>query len=628
MITQTRAKNNNDSLLRHLFASDDGRFLEAVYHIFLGRKVDIDGKQSYLRKLRSGYGRISVLLEVASSGEAQDKGRAVPAVLKGLLESQSHPYILGEFDRLEDGAFIRLAYRTILAREPDEQGMLTYLKALQAGHRRSRVLRRLRQSEECRRAGFDLPEIDRFIARDRLRNIPVLRSLMPTNERAKINQSLQRIESSLLEFRNSSLGMRLYVQSADEGAKNTSNWLTDAKWEQVNALEPSKIVTGNVAIPAKAVAGEFDIKRILILKLDHIGDFFVSVRPMVMLREAWPDAHITLVCGPWNVSLAQRLNIFDEIRSYHFFNAKTGDEKFDWEAKDWAARCDGIKDLDLGQFDLAVDLRHDADTRPILTRVDTRLRAGFASPGGSLPSTPPLDLFLLEIPADFRDQLHAETRLVALASLVIEALIPPKSHPVHRLMGNGEMDFTNVPDRPYFVVAPGAGSPNRTWPFQNFVALINRAIEEWNICCVLIGPPSEKEVNADIAQQLDRDVCIDLTGGALTDLPALVQGAVVFIGNDTGGGHLAALAGTPTLSVYAGVSDPRVWQPVGDKVSIVHSQTPCSYCHLNLRKDCRYELRCLTEITVDLAWEALRNLYLKHHSKAMRSVSSEVGISA
>jgi ADP-heptose:LPS heptosyltransferase len=101
---------------------------------------------------------------------------------------------------------------------------------------------------------------------------------------------------------------------------------------------------------------------------------------------------------------------------------------------------------------------------------------------------------------------------------------------------------------------------------------------------------------------------VDLTGGALTDLPAVIEAASLYVGNDTGGGHLAAMLGTPTLSVYAGVSDPRVWQPIGPKVSIAHSRTPCSYCHINLRKDCHHELRCLTEITTDLAWSELSNL--------------------
>ena len=58
--------------------------------------------------------------------------------------------------------------------------------------------------------------------------------------------------------------------------------------------------------------------RILLLKLDHIGDLVLAMRAMLRIRKAWPDAHITLVCGPWNVALARQLGLFDRIIAYRF----------------------------------------------------------------------------------------------------------------------------------------------------------------------------------------------------------------------------------------------------------------------------------------------------------------------
>ncbi len=62
--------------------------------------------------------------------------------------------------------------------------------------------------------------------------------------------------------------------------------------------------------------------RILLLKLDHIGDMVLAMRAMLQIRKAWPDAHITLVCGPWNVALARQLGLFDRIVAYRFFFPK------------------------------------------------------------------------------------------------------------------------------------------------------------------------------------------------------------------------------------------------------------------------------------------------------------------
>jgi len=78
---------------------------------------------------------------------------------------------------------------------------------------------------------------------------------------------------------------------------------------------------------------------------------------------------LTLVCGPWNVKLASQFGIFDEIHSCNFF---------------WSHSGEGInrgiaefRQLPLGEYDLAIDLRHDTETRPILNFVRARYRAGF-----------------------------------------------------------------------------------------------------------------------------------------------------------------------------------------------------------------------------------------------------------
>lgn len=624
MVRAAPLERDSNIFLRALFAKDDLRFLQAVYWLFLGREIDVDGLRHYLKKLRDGFGRSSVLQEIAGSGEAREKQRAIPAVLRDVVDRGGHPYILDELARLEDLAFIKLAYRTILRRDADEDGISNYSAALRDGRGRQAVLRAIRTSDEGRIVQADLSEIDRAIKQSPLSRIPLLRrfaqSSRRTEEMQSVRDALTRIEGSFSEFRQMPLGVRLAEGFMPESAGADQTGVA-ALAKMPAATGESRKVTGNVAIPAQACAGALPIRRILLLKLDHIGDFFTSVRAMVMLREAWPQAHITLVCGPWNVSLAKQLGIFEDIRAYSFFTAKTGEEEFDWDSKDWASRCDGIRELGLGAFDLAIDLRHDADTRPILSRIESKLRAGFASPYSSAPLTPPLDLFLLEVPAEHRDQMHAESRVVALAAMVVETLVPPSAHPIRRLIkADVILPFE---ERPYVIFAPGAGSPNRTWDAENFTALMRKALETWKVGLVLIGSKGEREVNAAIAAHFSDEDCVDMTGGALTDLAAVIDGAVLFVGNDTGSGHLSALLGTPTLCIYAGVSDPRVWQPVGPKVSIVHSQTPCSYCHINLRKDCRFDVRCLSEISVAMAWSELEHLRASH---SIRSECAEAEI--
>lgn len=341
------------------------------------------------------------------------------------------------------------------------------------------------------------------------------------------------------------------------------------------------------------------VGRILVLKLDHIGDFLVSVEALCRLRETWPQAHITLVCDPVNYDLALTLGIFTEVTKFRFFDESFENNK-GVSKNEYRRRCAGIAALGLGHFDVAIDLRHDFDTRPCLNHIDTKFRVGYAKSGDLSPTAPVLDLALTEISPDSPEQLHAETRINMLVALVIDTFAPRSTRQIARLV---DSTWKGKPfkDRRYIVIAPFARSANRTWPLENFIALASQLIADHDFGVVAVGSAAEREQVALFCHALPPEAWVNHAGEPLADLPNLVGGASLYIGNDTGGTHLAALLGVPTLCVYGGVSDPRVWQPLGPHVAIVHSRTPCSYCHINVKDDCPYNQRCMSEIDVDLA---------------------------
>src|SRR5262252_3266228 len=56
-------------------------------------------------------------------------------------------------------------------------------------------------------------------------------------------------------------------------------------------------------------------RRLLVLKLDHYGDFVIGLPALKRLREGFASDHITLVCGSWNVEFARRVDVADEVRA-------------------------------------------------------------------------------------------------------------------------------------------------------------------------------------------------------------------------------------------------------------------------------------------------------------------------
>jgi len=110
-------------------------------------------------------------------------------------------------------------------------------------------------------------------------------------------------------------------------------------------------------------------QRLLVLKLDHRGDFLIGLPALEKLRATFPDGHITLVCGSWNATTAQDLGVTDEIRTYDYFPENSQN----WTG-DAVEDVDRFREVCKGHFDIAVDLRVDEDTRPLLRHVDAALR--------------------------------------------------------------------------------------------------------------------------------------------------------------------------------------------------------------------------------------------------------------
>ena len=115
-------------------------------------------------------------------------------------------------------------------------------------------------------------------------------------------------------------------------------------------------------------------RRILVMKLDHHGDFLIGLPALKRLRAVFPGDHITLICGSWNAPTARNAGIVDEIRTYDYFpeNAQNWDGRAIEDTSRFREACKGL-------FDIAIDLRVDEDTRPLLCHVDAALRCGIGS---------------------------------------------------------------------------------------------------------------------------------------------------------------------------------------------------------------------------------------------------------
>ena len=168
--------------------------------------------------------------------------------------------------------------------------------------------------------------------------------------------------------------------------------------------------------------------KIVILLLAHFGDFLVSLRALQRIRTAFPGSAITLISASWNVEWARQTNFFESIIVFDFFTRL----RRDWHGPNREI-YDRFAALPLGAYDIAIDLRHDADTRPCLYRVDAKFRAGYAARVEA--GYPHLDLMLpavesVRLSNEGEFSLHAELRIDLLASAVVSAFPQTGRQPI------------------------------------------------------------------------------------------------------------------------------------------------------------------------------------------------------
>jgi lipopolysaccharide heptosyltransferase III len=116
-----------------------------------------------------------------------------------------------------------------------------------------------------------------------------------------------------------------------------------------------------------------------------------------------------------------------------------------------------------------------------------------------------------------------------------------------------------APGRPYALVRPGATEPARRWDLEKFARLAEWLSERHGLIPVMDFGPGESELFLQ-AQKALRSPAVLVGGLDLRELIAMIAGARLFVGNDSGPTHVAAAVGCPVVAIF-GSSSPAIWRP-------------------------------------------------------------------
>jgi O-antigen biosynthesis protein len=360
-----------------------------------------------------------------------------------------------------------------------------------------------------------------------------------------------------------------------------------------------------------------DIKRILVVKVDHIGDFVTAFPAFRKIKQKFPNATLHVLAAPSAKHLIALEPSIDQMIPFEFFHARSslGQNEIGIEKLEALHR-----ELLPYEFDIAIDLRKHTETRLLLRYSGAKHMAGFDYQN----QFPWLDIAIQwEGDAAFvAKRQHISDDLINLVDAVVAASEQERGltkRPddwsrrqvplVARLNGEG------IYARPVVCVHPASGNAFRQWPPAHFASLINLLVEFEDVNVAVIGGPDEIEIANQIIALIKRPERVNSFAGKLKleELPYFIESCALFVGNDSGPKHLAAALGVPTIGIHSGVIDPNEWGPLGEIALAIKRDVSCSPCYLAKREDCHREVACLNGLAPADVLSACRRLLGAKH---------------
>jgi len=359
-----------------------------------------------------------------------------------------------------------------------------------------------------------------------------------------------------------------------------------------------------------------EVKRILCVRLDNLGDVLMTTPAIHALRQSGKDRHITLLGSRSGAALAPFLDDVDDVIEYDapwVANAKASTPLADLRMRAHLKR---------GHFDAAVIFTvYSQNPLPAammcyFAGIPRRLAHCRENPYQLLTDwvreTEPQHRTRHEVQRqlDLVQQVGAHADDTAMRFAIADA---------DRQTLGAQLDARGI-DRAasYIVIHPGATASSRRYPAERFGEVATQLVRAAGTPILITGNTSERSLAQQLIQAADptvRNHLHDLSGTlTLGELAALIDRTTVLVANNSGPAHLASALGTPVVDLYA-LTNPQhtPWQTLH---RVLFHDVDCRWCY---RSECPQQHHaCLRGVLPDEVVQAA--LELRSEPRAARAV--------
>jgi heptosyltransferase-2 len=333
-----------------------------------------------------------------------------------------------------------------------------------------------------------------------------------------------------------------------------------------------------------------EIKRILIVRTDRLGDVVLTLPILPVLRNCFPNAFIAMLLKRYTGEIVEGNPYVDELIWYDNENTPMPfwgmcgllrERSFDATVVVYPRprlallmACAGIP-LRIGTgyryYSFLFNRRvyeHRSDSKKHEVEYNLNLLRELGCSSSGVPE------FFIDIPES------AERRVDGLVS-------------------NG--------NRRLVVLHPGSGGSAREWPAEQFGSLAAKLLHD-GFFVVITGTTTERTKAEAIVRATDGKAISLVDALTVKELSALLKRSSLIVGNSTGPLHIAAAVGTPVLGLYPQhtAMSVRRWGPCTERKVLFVPEKPveCSDCLRPGANSCL----CMASITVEQVYDAATHL--------------------
>ena len=343
----------------------------------------------------------------------------------------------------------------------------------------------------------------------------------------------------------------------------------------------------------------FHPKRILVIRLDLIGDLVMSLTLVRVLKRTYPDAEIDLLAVPSSAAIVTADSDITTIL--------TTDPNI-WRRpkalihlSNWLALFALIRQMHSRHYDVAVSVFGQwAAIFALLSGAKRRLGFGQEGYYG----------FLTDSVAgrhwDAHDHKHEVDYCLELAQAAGATITPEDRIPHLDVDLQARRDMEQLLEQEgvshdALIITCHVSSHNgyaKRWPVPYWATLVDRLIREEHATVILTGAPNDQPLIEQVLQRTHEQPLNFVGKTSLPQLAALLQRANLMITGDSGPMHIAAAVGTPLIAIH-GPTDPALSGPVSPNATVLRSDIWCSPCYkAKGPADCRFHTtQCMKNVT-------------------------------